>query len=78
MGRVGDMVTELTTRVLQAYGRVHPSMYDFMVWHISKENVEAVCKSIGVDGPLHITEVTIFGMPVKLIDSDEISLVLAV
>lgn len=53
-------------------------MYDFMVWYISKENIEAAAKDMGVKGPFHVNEVTIFGIPVKLIDTDEISLVLGV
>lgn len=68
---------DLLRRVLTAYGRVHPSMYQHMIWRISEENAETIAKSleltshVGTGMPNHM-----FGMPVEFVEGDEILLVL--
>lgn len=75
----------LAREVLSAYGKVHPSMYPHLEWRLSKENCEALADGLRAHAfdsgePLFVDgrQLTMFGIPVKIVESDEILLVVKV
>lgn len=71
----------LARRVIEAYRRVPLSMEPSMTWRMSKENCQAIARAMGMpdgDEPDPDAAMTMFGMPVELVESDEILLVVKV
>lgn len=80
MERVGDMATELIARIVQAYSRLHPSMYDLMVWRMNMECLDDLVKEkfVSTIVTVNIKGTFIFSMPVEIADIDEPLLVMKV
>jgi len=83
MERVGDMDTEnkpefLSVRIAQAFARVHPSMYDLMVWRMNQNTFDAICRIFPEFKYDTSIQVHFLGIPIEIVDSDEILLVLKV
>lgn len=75
MAKISD---PLLRRVLGVYRLVHPSMYQSMRWRISRENAETIMRECGdpCEPGIDFAKATMLGMPVDLVDGDEILLVL--
>lgn len=67
-------MNDLVRRVIIAYERVHPATYPHMVWRISRQNCEALAGRLGAQMLDTGEQVTIFGIPVEIVDSYEILL----
>lgn len=76
MGNPG--ATDIVRRIVNAYAKLHPSMFTHFIWRMNKDVMADLAKEVGMEGAVNIgvDTLTIFNIPVEIVETDEILLVL--